>query len=156
MSARVNLTRYHSMTLHQPALGAFSERRLQYRSPSELKSDLRNPRRHQRAQIQAIARSIQSFGFNAPILTDRDGKILAGHGRVEAAKLLKLDQVPVISLDELTPEQAKAYTLADNKLPDRSTWDENLVAVHLKELSDLVLDFNIEDTGFELPEIDLL
>ena len=113
-----------------------------------------NARKHSRAQIRAIARSMDAFGFNAPILIDRNRQIVAGHGRYEAAKFLGLTQVPVIFLDHLTDTQAKAYMLADNKLTDRSTWDDNKVAVQLKELSDLVLDFDIEAIGFELPEID--
>jgi DNA modification methylase len=113
-----------------------------------------NPRKHSRAQIRAIARSIEAFGFNAPILVDRNRQIIAGYGRYEAAKLSGHTQVPVIFLDHLTETQAKAYMLADNKLTDRSTWDDAKVAVQLKELSDLVLDFDIEAIGFELPEID--
>jgi len=114
-----------------------------------------NPRKHGRAQIRAIARSIEAFGFNAPILVDKNNKIVAGHGRYEAAQLLGIDKVPVILLDHLTPTQAKAYLLADNKLTDRSTWDEPKLAIQLKKLSDLVLDFDIEAIGFEPPEIDL-
>jgi DNA modification methylase len=114
-----------------------------------------NPRKHGRAQIRAIARSIEAFGFNAPILVDKKNKIVAGHGRHEAAILLGIDKVPVILLDHLTPSQAKAYMLADNKLTDRSTWDDPKLAIQLKELSDLVLDFDIEAIGFEPPEIDL-
>jgi DNA modification methylase len=114
-----------------------------------------NPRKHSRAQIRAIARSIEAFGFNAPILLDRSRQIIAGHGRYEAAKLSGHTQVPVIFLDHLTETQAKAYMLADNKLTDRSGWDDAKAAVQLKELSDLVLDFDIEAIGFELPELDL-
>ena len=117
--------------------------------------DPHNPRNHGRAQIKAIARSIEAFGFNAPILVEKNNKIVAGHGRYEAAMLLGIDKVPVILLDHLTPTQAKAYVLADNKLTDRSTWDEPKLAIQLKELSDLVLDFDIEAIGFEPPEIDL-
>jgi hypothetical protein len=113
-----------------------------------------NARKHSRAQIRAIARSIQAFGFNAPILVDRNRQIVAGHGRYEAAKFLGLTQVPVIFLDHLAETQARAYTLADNALTDRSSWDDAKVAVQLKELSELVLDFDIEAIGFELPEID--
>jgi DNA modification methylase len=113
-----------------------------------------NARKHSRAQVRAIARSIEAFGFNAPILIDRNRQIVAGHGRYEAAKLLGLAQVPVIFLDHLTETQAKAYMLADNKLTDRSAFDDAKVAVQLKELSELVLDFDIEAIGFELPEID--
>jgi len=121
---------------------------------ADLVPDPRNPRIHDRAQIGAIAKSIESFGFNAPILVDKDNRIVAGHGRFEAAKLLKLTKAPVIRLEHLSEAQAKAFMLADNKLTDRSSWNDRELAVQLKELSDLVLDFEIEATGFELPEID--
>src|SRR6202166_3763621 len=132
-----------------------TRRQLLFVAIGDLIPDHHNPRKHGRAQISAIARSIESFGFNAPILVDKNNKIVAGHGRYEAAKLLGIDKVPVISLDHLTPTQARAYLLADNKLTDRSTWDDSKLAIHLKELSDLVLDFDIEAIGFEPPEIDL-
>jgi ParB/RepB/Spo0J family partition protein len=103
----------------------------------DLIPDPHNPRKHGRTQIEAIARSIEAFGFNAPILVDKNNKIVAGHGRYEAAQLLGIDKVPVISLSDLTPTQAKAYLLADNKLTDRSTWDDTKLAIQLKELSDL-------------------
>jgi ParB-like nuclease domain len=104
--------------------------------------------------VRAIVRSIEAFGFNAPVLIDKNRQIVAGHGRYEASKLLELTQVPVIFLDHLSEAQAKAYMLADNKLTDRSTWDDNKVALQLKELSDMALDFDIEAIGFELPELD--
>jgi hypothetical protein len=129
-------------------------RKVRYIPTTELKPDPRNPRTHGRAQTQAIAKSIKAFGFTAPILVDKGGRVLAGHGRLEAAKLLELAQVPVIYLENLTEAQAKAYMLADNKLTDRSSWDDDLLAIHLKELAEIVLDFDIEATGFELPEID--
>ena len=132
-----------------------THRRLLFVAIGDLIPDPQNPRKHRRTQIEAIARSIESFGFNAPILVDKNNKIVAGHGRYEAARLLGIDKVPVILLDHLTPAQAKAYLLADNKLTDRSTWDDNKLAIQLKELSDLVLDFDIEAIGFEPPEIDL-
>src|ERR1700686_5078345 len=132
-----------------------TRRQILFVAIGDLIPDPDNPRKHGRAQISAIARSIEAFGFNAPILVDKNNKIVAGHGRYEAAKLLGLDKVPVILLDHLTPSQAKAYMLADNKLTDRSTWDDPKLAIHLKELSDLVLDFDIEAIGFEPPEIDL-
>jgi DNA modification methylase len=120
----------------------------------ELNPDPSNPRKHGREQIRAIARSIAAFGFNAPILIDRNKQIVAGHGRYEAAKLNRCAEVPVVWLEHLTETQARAYMLADNKLTDRSTWDDDALAVRLKELSELVLDFDIEDIGFEFPEID--
>jgi DNA modification methylase len=122
---------------------------------NELKPDPRNPRRHKRSQILALARSIEAFGFNAPILVDKNKKIVAGHARYEAAMLCGLTHVPVIYLDHLSEAQAKAYLLADNKLNDRSDWHEPELALHLKELREMSLDFEIEDFGFELPEIDL-
>ena len=108
-------------------------RQLSFVAIGHLVPDPQNPRKHGRAQIGAIARSIESFGFNAPILVDKNNKIVAGHGRYEAAQLLGIDKVPVILLDHLAPAQAKAYLLADNKLTDRSTWDDNKLAIQLKE-----------------------
>jgi ParB-like chromosome segregation protein Spo0J len=113
-----------------------------------------NPRKHDPAQIRAIARSIKTFGFTAPVLVDKSHRIIAGHGRFEAAKLIGLADIPVVPLDHLTEVQARAYMLADNKLTDRSTWDDTKVAGLLKELSDIAVDFDIESTGFELPDID--
>jgi DNA modification methylase len=113
-----------------------------------------NPRKHSRQQIRAIAKSIEAFGFCAPLLADKNRQIIAGHGRYEAAKFLGLVRIPVIFLDHLTETQAKAYMLADNKLTDRSTWDDKMVAEQLKELSEMVLDFDIEAIGFETAELD--
>ncbi len=126
-----------------------------YRLVSELKPDPRNPRAHKPAQIRSIANSIRAFGFNAPILVDRYGNIIAGHGRYQAALLMGLTEVPVICLDDLTESQARAYMIADNRLTDLSSWDDKKLAVHFKELSELALEFSIEDTGFALPEIDV-
>jgi ParB/RepB/Spo0J family partition protein len=104
--------------------------KLTFLSIADLVPDPRNPRTHDRAQIGTIAKSIESFGFNAPILVDRDNRIVAGHGRFEAAKLLKLTKVPVAC-----EAQARAYMLADNKLTDRSSWNDRELALQLKELS---------------------
>ena len=120
-----------------------------------LRADPRNPRKHSRIQVRAIARSIDAFGFNAPILVDKTSQIVAGHGRYEAARFLGLEKIPVISLDHLTEAQARAYLLADNKLAERSSWDDASLALQLKELSELALDFDFEAIGFELPEVDL-
>jgi DNA modification methylase len=130
-------------------------KQISYLAIGELVPAPHNPRKHSRHQVRAIARSIEAFGFNAPIMIDRNRQIVAGHGRYEAASLLGLAQVPVIFLDHLTETQAKAYRLADNKLTDRSSWDDAKVAAQLKELSELVLDFDIEAIGFELPELDV-
>jgi DNA modification methylase len=132
-----------------------TNRQISHLAIGELIPAPRNARIHTRAQVRAIARSIEAFGFNAPILIDRNRQIVAGHGRFEAAKLLGLSQVPVVFLDHLTEVQAKAYRLADNKLTDRSSFNDAMVAAQLKELSELVLDFDIEAIGFELPELDV-
>jgi len=133
-----------------PRYDAFS-----YVAVNALAANPLNPRVHNHQQVAAIARSIETFGFNAPILIDGENHVVAGHGRLEAAKWLKLESVPVIRLAHLTEAQAKAYMLADNQLTDRSSWDDRKVAIVLKELSDIALDFDIEATGFEPPEIDL-
>jgi DNA modification methylase len=114
-----------------------------------------NPRLHKDRQIKALAKSIESFGFNIPIATDAQGKVLAGHARLEAAKRLGMERVPVIRLDHLSPEQARAFRIADNKLSEMSSWDDGLLKVHLKELSAVNLDFDLEATGFTIGEIDL-
>ena len=117
----------------------------------ELRPNPRNPRKHTRAQVRAIARSIEAFNFNAPVLVNKRNEIVVGHGRYEAALLLGLKTVPVIRLDHLSEEQARAYMIADNKLSDRSSWDDASLALHLKEMSQLALDFEIEAIGFERP-----
>jgi ParB/RepB/Spo0J family partition protein len=98
-----------------------------YQPIGSIVPDSNNPRKHSREQIRAIANSIEAFGFNAPVLVDKANRIVAGHGRLEAAKSLQLEDVPVIRLEHLSEHQAKAYMLADNKLTDRSSWDERQV-----------------------------
>ena len=130
-------------------------RQISFCAITDLRPHPDNARKHTRAQVRAIAKSIESFEFTAPILIDAKRRILAGHGRWQASKLVGLSHVPVIFLDHLSEAQAKAYMLADNKLTDRSTWDDVKLATQLKELSELALEFDIEATGFEAPEIDL-
>ena len=125
------------------SMSAATDRQIVLAPVSDLKPHPRNARKHSLAQIKAIAKSIDTFGFNAPVLADKDGNILAGHGRVEAAKLLGLSQVSVVFLHHLTDAEAKAYMLADNKLTDRSSWDDTTLAIQLKELSELALSFDM-------------
>lgn len=126
-----------------------------YRPIAALTLDPRNPRRHDRKQIRRIAHSIQTFGFNVPVLVDRDFKVIAGHGRILACCELGWETVPTICLEHLTERQAKAFMVADNRLAEISVWDDRLLAEQLKELSELNLDFRLEATGFEMGEIDL-
>jgi len=100
--------------------------------------------------------SIKIFGFNVPILVDRELNVIAGHGRLLACGELGIDQVPTLCLDHLTPAQVRAFRIADNKLTENATWDERLLAEQLHDLSLSGLDFDIEVTGFEMGEIDLL
>jgi len=116
----------------------------------------RNARTHSKKQIKQIAASITAFGFTNPVLIDGAGRIIAGHGRVEAAKLLGRTSVPTIRLEHLSPEQVRAYIIADNRLAELAGWDDAILATELQVLSTLDLDFNLELTGFETAEIDLL
>jgi DNA modification methylase len=129
---------------------------IEQRRISELQPNKRNARLHSKKQVHQIAASIREFGFNNPVLIDSDGVILAGHGRVEAAKLVGLELVPVLRIDHLTDEQKRAYALADNKIALNAGWDLEMLALDLKELSVLDLKFDLEVTGFETAEIDLL
>jgi ParB-like chromosome segregation protein Spo0J len=95
-----------------------------------------------------------SYDFNAPILVAARGTILAGHGRLEAAKFAGLTKVPVIYLNHLNEDQATAFMLADNKLAEMSKWDEPRLAEVIKELAAKTLEFELEDTGFDPAEID--
>ncbi|MCB1483893.1 MAG: ParB N-terminal domain-containing protein [Hyphomicrobiaceae bacterium] len=115
-----------------------------------------NARTHSAKQIAEIATSIKAFGFNNPVLVDKDGTIIAGHGRVAAAKKLGLDTVPCVRLEHLSEAEKRAYILADNKLAEKAGWDRDILAIELQHLADLDLDFDITATGFEMAEIDLL
>lgn len=129
---------------------------IEHRPPGELKPYARNARTHSLKQIAEIAASIKAFGFNNPVLIDKDGGIVAGHGRVEAAKLLGHATVPTIRLEHLTDAQKRAYILADNKLAEKAGWDREILAIELQHLMAIEIDFDISATGFELPEIDVL
>jgi ParB-like chromosome segregation protein Spo0J len=121
-----------------------------------LKPDPANARIDGKKQIRQIARSIETFGFNVPLLIDADMKVIAGHGRLSAARQLGFSEVPTISLGHLTPAQARAFAIADNRLTEIATWDAKLLGEQLRELSEFDLNFDIEVTGFEIGEIDLL
>lgn len=127
-------------------------RSLEARPPSELRPYSRNARTHSRKQIRQIADSIERFGFTNPVLVSDDGEIIAGHGRVEAAKLLGLPTVPTLRLSHLTAEERRAYVLADNKLALNAGWDQDILAIELQALIDL--EFDVTLTGFSLAEVD--
>src|SRR5258708_27687560 len=126
-----------------------------YQQIEELKLDPGNPRVHAKRQIGQIASSIRIFGFNVPVLVDRHGNVVCGHGRLRACRELGMTEVPTLCLDHLTSAQARAFMIADNRLTEIATWDDQLLARQLKDLSLLGLDFSLEVTGFEMGEIDL-
>jgi len=126
-----------------------------HRAIADLIPRPRNPRTHSRKQIEQIAASIRRFGFLSPILIDGDDGIIAGHGRVEGAKLLGLTHVPAMRVDHLSQAEIRAYVIADNKLAENAGWDTELLALELKELA-LEIDLDVNITGFETAEVDLL
>src|SRR5664279_5697338 len=117
-----------------------SELQVEYRRTTDLVPYAANARTHSAAQVAQLVASIRTFGFTNPILTDGEGGILAGHGRVLAAKELGLDEVPTIALDRLTPAQRRAYILADNQLAQNAGWDRELLTLELKALSATDID----------------
>ncbi|WP_343082372.1 DNA methyltransferase [Ostreiculturibacter nitratireducens] len=123
-------------------------------APGDLEPWKTNARTHSKKQLRQIAESIRTFGFTNPVLIDRENRILAGHGRVEAARMLGLATVPCVRLEHMTPEEKRAYVLADNKLALNAGWDEDLLAEELEALSLLDLDFDLGVTGFSIAEID--
>ena len=114
----------------------------------------RNARRHSKAQVAQIAESIRRFGFTNPVLIGDGGEIVAGHGRVEAARRLGMETVPTLRLSHLSETERRAYVLADNKLALNAGWDTEILAIELQELTDL--DFEMSLTGFSVAEIDLI
>lgn len=117
--------------------------------------DPSNARQHPDRHVRQLAKSIEAFGFNCPVLVDGNDHVVAGHGRLLAARSLGWTEVPAIRLEHLTPDQVRAYRIADNRLTDCSAWDERLLAEQLQLLSAADLDFDLEAIGFDLPEIDL-
>jgi ParB-like chromosome segregation protein Spo0J len=113
----------------------------------------RNAKKHDAAQVSKLAGSIREFGFNNPVLIDKDNGIIAGHGRVMAAQQLGLAEVPCIRLGHLTDNQRKAYILADNRLAEiGGGWDQEMLGLELAELREA--DFNLDLAGFNDDEIE--
>jgi DNA modification methylase len=127
-----------------------------YLPVSNLKPYDTNARTHSKHQVRQIADSIKSFGFTNPILIDHKNTIIAGHGRVVAAKSLGMDRVPTIRLENLSENEIRAYAIADNKLAERAGWDKEILAIELQHLMTLDSNLDITITGFEIPEIDLI
>jgi hypothetical protein len=138
------------------ALRATRELAIDYRSIHSLKPDPRNARTHPKRQIEQIVRSMREFGFTNPVLIDDAGVLIAGHGRLRAAKELGLTEVPTITLRDLTEVQKKALRLADNKIALSAGWDLEILRLELADIGTLDVDFDLSLTGFASGEIDVV
>jgi len=128
--------------------------KVEYKNIKELIPYCNNSRTHSDEQVLQIASSIKEFGFTNPVLIDGQGGIIAGHGRIMAAQKLKMDEVPTITLSDLSEAQKKAYIIADNKLALNSGWDDELLKIELEQLKEL--DFDLGLIGFSDDELALL
>lgn len=129
---------------------------VEYADLKSLKAYTNNAKTHNEKQLQALAASIRQFGFNNPVLIDENNEIIAGHGRVEAAKIIGLTEIPVIRLNHLSEVQKRAYRLADNKINELGGWNENILKLELSELETICTDFEVTLTGFDTIELDVL
>jgi DNA modification methylase len=138
------------------SLAAPSRLAITYRPLSELIPDPRNARTHPKRQIDQIRASIAAFGFTNPILADPEGDIIAGHGRLQAARGMGLAEVPVITLPGLSDAQKRALRIADNKIALNAGWDLEILQLELSELASLDIDIDLTLTGFSTGEIDVI
>lgn len=129
---------------------------VEYADLTKLKAYDKNAKTHNEKQLQALAASIKAFGFNSPVLIDETDSIIAGHGRIEAAKIIGLTEVPVIRLSHLSEVQKRAYRLADNKISELGGWNEDVLRLELSELETLCNDFDLTLSGFDSVELDVL
>ena len=129
------------------------KRQIVYISLDEIQPYEQNPRRNDQA-VEAVSNSIEKFGFNVPIIVDKDKTIIAGHTRFKAAKKLGLSVVPTIIADDLSPSQIKAFRLADNKTAELADWDWGVLEAELEEIAKLDGSIDMGDFGFQDEEID--
>ena len=127
---------------------------IEYKKVEGLIPFVNNSRTHSEEQVNQIASSIREFGFTNPILLDGENGVIAGHGRLQAARLLGLDEVPTITLSGLTELQKRAYVIADNKLALNAGWDSELLEIEVKNLSEQKFDLGV--LGFDEKELELL
>jgi len=142
-------------TIRKPKATSGAPLAVVWRRIEALRPDPANPRSHSPKQVRQLARSIVTFGFNVPILVDRTLRVVAGPGRLLAARELGWCQVPTILLDHLSEAKTRAFMIADNRLAEGAAWNDALLVEQLKEISLAEPDFAIEATGFELGEIEL-
>lgn len=121
-----------------------------------LKQAKRNVRLHPDGQLEALTESLRQFGLITPIVVDADSRIVAGHGRWEAAKRLGITSVPILRAQHLSVQQLQLYAIADNRIAEQAEWDRELLAVEFRELELALPDISLSVSGFQLPEIDLM
>jgi len=141
---------------HQPSTdrnGMLGAKKIEMVSVDALIPYAKNARTHSDEQVAQIAGSIKEFGFNNPVLVDKDNSVIAGHGRLMAARKLGYKEVPVVKLEHLTESQRKAYILADNRIALNSGWDTSMLSLELQELKD---DIDLSLLGFDADELDAM
>ena len=120
-----------------------SEQHIEYVALSEVIPYANNPRNNTEEAVEKVAASIREFGFRNPIVVDKENTIICGHTRYQAAKRLKLDNVPIIRVTDLTPAQVRAYRIADNKVSEYATWDFQQLSVEIERLSEMDFDLSL-------------
>ena len=138
-----------------PSIAVASRLAITYRAISDLIPDPRNARTHPKRQIDQLKASIEAFGFTNPILADPEGHIIAGHGRLQAARTMGFSEVPTIILSGLSETQKRALRIADNKIALNAGWDLEILQQELGELASLDVDIDPTLTGFSTGEIDV-
>ena len=142
------------MSRHEKGAAKAARLIVEYRPIESLRANERNARHHPEKQLRMLERGIRQFDFTCPVLIDEDDVILAGHARVQAAKRVGLSEIPTIRLPDMSPDERRAFILADNRIAELAVWDREILAVELQELADLG-DFELELTGFTLSDIDI-
>ena len=131
------------MIMIQGKVDCMSEQHIEYVALSEVIPYANNPRNNTEEAVEKVAASIREFGFRNPIVVDKENTIICGHTRYQAAKRLKLDNVPMIRVTDLTPAQVRAYRIADNKVSEYATWDFQQLSVEIERLSEMDFDLSL-------------
>jgi DNA modification methylase len=150
----LRLGRLSGGTQNAPQLPERGSLSIEYLAGDDLRPYQNNPRLHPKAQIDKLARAISDFGFLIPILIDDQNTVLAGHARIEAAKILALRKIPCIRASHLTKAQKRTFTILDNRLTEDAAWDFQLLAKEIEFLQNEGID--LTTTGFEIPEIEMI
>jgi hypothetical protein len=141
---------------HDSGVAGIDPLKIEYRPLADLRPARRNARTHSAKQVEQLAAAIGRFGFTSPLLVDTEGRLVAGHGRLAAARRLGISEVPVIELAHLTEAELRLLALADNRLAELAGWDEGALRLEFGDLQALDIDFDLEITGFSTTQIDLL